>query len=79
MSKLHSGGKDIVSDNEERFNQLTAISNDWIWEMDDKGVFTYTNAGVTKILGYKPKEIIGKYYKKFIRTAKMVDEDGNCS
>lgn len=35
--------------------------SDWVWEMDINGVHTYSNAAVTKILGYKPEEIVGMH------------------
>ena len=45
---------------EERFNQVTENSEEWIWEVDTKGMYTYSSSAVKKILGYSPAEIVGK-------------------
>ncbi len=45
---------------EDRFRALVETSSDWIWEMDEHGVYTYASPTVQDLLGYKPYEIIGK-------------------
>ena len=43
--------------------KLTGIidsSNDWVWEVDANGSYTYVSPSIEKILGYKVSEIIGK-------------------
>ena len=35
-------------------------TSDWIWEVDPKGVYTYSNHKVTELLGYESEELIGK-------------------
>lgn len=45
---------------EERFRQVAENANEWIWEVDREGVYTYSSPAVEKILGYKPEELIGK-------------------
>ena len=47
---------------EERFKQVAETAGEWIWEIDADGLYTYTNPVVEKILGYQPKEIVGKKY-----------------
>ena len=42
----------------------------WLWEVDARGVFTYSNHAVETILGYHPDEITGQYYLDF-----FYDED----
>ena len=32
---------------------------DWIWEVDQNWVYTYSSSGVEKILGYRPDEVVG--------------------
>ncbi len=49
-----------LKESKERFQQIAKNANEWIWEVDDKAVYTYTNTIVEKILGYKPKELVGK-------------------
>ena len=36
------------------------VDNAWIWLLDDKGKFAYSNSVINDFLGYKPKELIGK-------------------
>jgi len=47
---------------EERFKQVAESAEEWIWEVDADGLYTYSNSVVEKILGYKPDEIVGKKY-----------------
>jgi PAS domain S-box-containing protein len=44
----------------ERFRNLAENSIDWIWEANEKGVYTDVSAGVRDILGYEPREVLGK-------------------
>ncbi|MFH1698900.1 MAG: PAS domain S-box protein [Candidatus Omnitrophota bacterium] len=50
---------------EERFSQVAVTSGDWIWEIDIQGRYTYSSLVVEKILGYKPEEVVGKYFYDF--------------
>ncbi len=45
---------------EERFRQVVENANEWIWEVDANGLYTYASPIVERILGYKPDEILGK-------------------
>lgn len=45
---------------EERFRDLVESSSDWIWEVDQNGVYTYSSTKVKDILGYEADEINGK-------------------
>ncbi len=45
---------------EERFKIVTESADEWIWEVDKNGLYTYSNQIVEKILGYRPEELIGK-------------------
>lgn len=44
----------------ERFNILVENSYEWVWEVDANGVYTYASPQVKAVLGYEPKELIGK-------------------
>lgn len=44
----------------ERFQSLVEDMNDWIWEVNAKGQYTYVSPKVKEILGYEPEEIIGE-------------------
>ncbi len=44
----------------ERFRTLTENTSDWVWEIDENAVYTYTSPKIKELLGYEPEEIIGK-------------------
>jgi PAS domain S-box-containing protein len=35
-------------------------TSDWVWEIDEHAVFTYSSLKLFDILGYEPKEVLGK-------------------
>lgn len=45
---------------EEQFRLLVESTNDWIWEVNLDGVYTYVGPQANKILGYEPQEMLGK-------------------
>lgn len=45
---------------EERFRSLVETSSDWVWEIDENGVFTYSSPKIHDLLGYAPEEVMGK-------------------
>ena len=47
---------------EERFKQVAESADEWIWEINANGLYTYASPIVEKILGYKPEEIVNKKY-----------------
>ncbi|MCJ7762509.1 PAS domain-containing protein, partial [Candidatus Bathyarchaeota archaeon] len=49
-----------LRESEERFKQVAESAEEWIWEVDANGMYTYSSPLVEKILGYKPEEIVGK-------------------
>ena len=42
------------------FQDLVESVNDWVWEVNQEGVYTYTSPKVKNLLGYEPEEILGK-------------------
>jgi PAS domain S-box-containing protein len=44
----------------ERFRSLVEVTSDWIWEVDQNGVYTYASPKVKGLLGYEPEEVTGK-------------------
>ena len=62
VSMIAMFSRDIteIKEMEERFRQVAENANEWIWEVDREGVYTYSSPAVEKILGYKPEELIGK-------------------
>jgi len=49
-----------VRASDERLLQLVESANDFMWEVDQSGTYTFVSSQVTGILGYEPAEMIGK-------------------
>ncbi|MGI9216251.1 MAG: PAS domain S-box protein [Hydrogenophaga sp.] len=47
-----------LRESEQRFRNIAENSIDWIWEHDVQGRHTYSNPGVTAILGYRVDEFL---------------------
>ena len=52
--------EDQLHESEERLRQLIESSNDWIYETDRNGIYTYVHPKCRELLGYEPEELIGK-------------------
>jgi PAS domain S-box-containing protein len=52
--------EDSLKGEKERFQQVAENAQEWIWETDVNGLYTYGSPIVEKILGYKLEEIVGK-------------------
>jgi len=57
-----------LKESEERFRKVADSAYEWIWEIDETGLYTYCSAAVEMILGYKSDELVGKkhYYDLFL-------------
>lgn len=44
----------------QRYRSLVEVTSDWIWEVDPDGRYTYSNRKAEDIIGYSPKEIVGR-------------------
>ena len=51
---------EAVSASEKKFRDLVESISDWVWEIDEKGRYTYCSPRVSDMLGYDPSELIGK-------------------
>jgi PAS domain S-box-containing protein len=49
-----------LRESEEKFRSLVENISDWVWEVDQNGIYTYVSPKVIELLGYKPEEVIGK-------------------
>ncbi len=49
-----------LQESKERFQQVASNAQEWIWEINNEGLYTYSSPVVTTILGYKPEELVGK-------------------
>ncbi|MDT8375461.1 MAG: PAS domain S-box protein [Mariprofundaceae bacterium] len=52
--------EDALLEAKEKFQALVESSSDWIWEVDENGVYTYASPKVRELLGYEPEEVVGK-------------------
>jgi PAS domain S-box-containing protein len=51
--------EEALRESEQRFRDIALHLPDWIWEVDQNWIYTYSSSGAEKILGYRPDEIIG--------------------
>ncbi len=49
-----------LKESEMRFKDISYSMADWIWEVDEHGVYTFCSEKVKNILGYSQDEVIGK-------------------
>ena len=49
-----------LQESEERFRSIVESSQDWIWEIDTTGRIVYTNDAVREMLGYEPRDLVGR-------------------
>ena len=52
--------EETVKESEEKFRSLVESTSDWIWEINLDGVYTYASPKIKELLGYEPKEVVGK-------------------
>jgi len=57
---LREHATEALRKSENRFRGLVESTSDFIWEVNAKGVFTYTSPQIEGLLGYAPEEIVGK-------------------
>ena len=55
-----------LRESQERFKNLIETTSDWVWEMNDRGVYTYVSPRIRDILGYEPEEVVGKTFFDFM-------------
>ncbi len=49
-----------LRESEQRFKEVAENALEWIWEVDENGLYTYASPIIETTLGYKPEEIVGK-------------------
>lgn len=52
--------EEMLQESEERYRSLVESTSDWIWAVDQNGVYTYSSPKVKDLLGYEPEEVVGK-------------------
>jgi len=61
--------EEALRKSDERFRQVVDNAQEWIWEVDAEGTYTYSSPMVEKILGYRSDEILGKkHFYDFFHT-----------
>jgi PAS domain S-box-containing protein len=58
--------QESLRESQERFRNLIETTSDWVWEMNDRGVYTYVSPKIRDILGYEPDEVVGKTFFDFM-------------
>ncbi len=59
---------------EERFRQVAEMAGEWIWEVDEHGVYQYCSSAVRQVLGYEPEAVVGKkYFGEFLESCEIED------
>ncbi len=49
-----------LRESEAKFRALVESTSDWIWEIDEHAVYTYSSPQVEALLGYTVEEVIGR-------------------
>lgn len=49
-----------LQESQQQFRDLVETTSDWIWGIDQRGVFDYCSPKVEDLLGYEPEEVVGK-------------------
>ncbi|MFA7115313.1 MAG: PAS domain-containing protein, partial [Candidatus Omnitrophota bacterium] len=62
--KLH---EQQLFESEERFKQVTMVSQNWIWELDVDYKYKYSNDAVKNLLGRAPNDVVGKHFYDFFK------------
>ena len=52
--------EEALRESEDKFRSLTESTTDWIGEVDNRGIYTYSSPKVKQMLGYEPAEVMGK-------------------
>ena len=53
---------EALETSERRFRDIAEHAQEWIWEVDAQGQYTYASPVVEKILGFTPAEVLQKHF-----------------
>jgi len=56
----HKEAEKALQESQKRMSDIIFSMADWIWEVDERGVYTYSSHRSIDIMGWAPEEIIGK-------------------
>ncbi|MGF1460924.1 MAG: PAS domain S-box protein [Leptolyngbyaceae cyanobacterium] len=52
-----------------RLRNIVESMHDWVWEIDANGITTYCGPQVQRLLGYEPKDLMGRSFEVFMDPA----------
>jgi len=52
--------EEALEQSRKQFRDMVETINDWVWEVDRNGVYTYASPRIRDLLGYEPDEVVGK-------------------
>ncbi len=62
----HEQAEGALHESDERYQRIVELANEGIWEIDADSRTTFINARMGEMLGYGPKEVIGKSMFEFM-------------
>jgi diguanylate cyclase (GGDEF)-like protein/PAS domain S-box-containing protein len=65
LSIQRQRAEEAVRQSEARFRDIAANVEEWVWEVDRGGTFTYSSPAVAHLLGYKSEEVLGRLFYDF--------------
>lgn len=63
VSRGHHASDDQLAHLERElrhYKELAENTSDWLWEVDEQGVYTWAGPRIATLLGYTPDEVLGK-------------------
>ena len=52
--------KEALTKSEHDYRELVEETSDWVWRVDENGVYTYVSPRCRDLIGYEPDEVLGK-------------------
>ena len=76
-AKCRTAGKEVRHESLVRYRDLIESIDDWLWEINRDGIYTFCSPQVQSILGYHPSEVVGRSPLDFMTPsdAEKVRED----
>jgi PAS domain S-box-containing protein len=56
----HQLADELLMESKLKYQNLVESINDWVWEVNEKGKYTYVSPKIKDLLGYAPKEVLNK-------------------
>lgn len=61
-NKMIQNREEALESSEQRFREVIENAEEWVWEVDFNGLYTFSSGAMENILGYKLEEFVGKKY-----------------